>query len=77
MNYDRYASGITQHSERPPKAGWTVTDLDNNKKARNSGLFKLAEREGLIRCFAAHPFGAPAKPASCADAKRRLVEPPF
>ena len=37
----------------------------------------MAEREGWIRCFAPHPFGAPfaSLPASCANAARWLVEP--
>ncbi len=39
MSHDRYASGITQHGERPPKAGRTVTDLDDNEKPAKAGFF--------------------------------------
>mgnify|MGYP001816207366 CR=1 FL=1 len=57
MRLDHYASGITQPIERPPKAGWTVTDLEPNEKARRIGLLMLAEREGfehsVFSCFSA------------------------
>jgi hypothetical protein len=31
VRHDRHASGMTQRGERPPKAGWTVADLDANE----------------------------------------------
>ena len=57
--------------------GQPTASLPYKKGATRAPFLLLAEREGLIRCYAANPCGAPAKPASCAGAAHRLVEPAY